>query len=85
MALEKSIYETFRSKPFTSIPTKPMWAHKELLAEEAEQIRLEMNVSYTWAGDYGLLANIYGAAKYLSNTGYSYVTPSQLRCTIPTS
>ena len=56
VALEKSIYETIRSKPFTSIPTKPTWAQKELLVEEAEQIGLEMNVSYTWAKDYEFLA-----------------------------
>ena len=77
VALEKSIYKTIRSKPFTSIPTKPTWAQKELLVEEAEHLGLEMNVLYTWAKDYGLLAEIHGAAKYLSNTGHNYVTPSQ--------
>ena len=77
MALEKSIYETIRIKPFTSIPTKLTWAQKELLVEEAEQIGLEMNVSYTWAKDYGLLAKIHGAAKYLLNTGHNYVAPTQ--------
>ena len=31
----------------------------------------------TRAKDYELLAEIHGAAKYLSNTGHNYVTPSQ--------
>ena len=56
VALEKSIYKTIHSKSFTSIPTKPTWAQKELLVEEAELIRLELNVSYTWAKECGLLA-----------------------------
>ena len=77
VALEKSIYETICSKPFTNIPTKPTWAQKELRVEEAEQIRLEMNVSYMWAKDYGLLSKIHGAAKYLLNTGHNYVAPTQ--------
>ena len=41
MALEKSIYRTIRSISFTRIPTKLECAQKELLEEEAEQIRLE--------------------------------------------
>ena len=76
VALKKSIYKTIRIKPFTSIPTKPTWAQKELLAEEVEHIGLEMNVSYTLAKDYGLLAKIHGAAKYLLNTGHNYVAPT---------
>ena len=63
VAPEKSIYETIHTKPFTSIPIKLIWAHKELLAEEVEQIGLEMNVSYTWAKDCELLAEIHDAAK----------------------
>ena len=77
MALKKSIYKTICRKPFTSIPTKPTWSQKELFVEEAEHIRLEMSVSYTWVKDYGLLAEIHGAAKYLSNRGHNFVAPSQ--------
>ena len=77
VALEKSTYKTIRSKPFTSIPTKPTWAQKKLLVEEAIQIGLEMNVAYTWASKYVLLAKIIGAAKYLLNTGHIYVAPTQ--------
>ena len=45
--------------------------------EEAEQIGLDMNVSYPWAKDFGLLAEISGAAKYLLNTGHNYVAPTK--------
>ena len=48
-----------------------------MLVEEAEQSGLEMNVSYTLANDYGLLAHIHDTAKYLSNTGHNYDAPSQ--------
>ena len=62
VALEKSIHKTICSKPFTSIPTKPIWAQKELLVEEAEQIGLDMSVSYPWAKDFEILTKISGAA-----------------------
>ena len=45
--------------------------------EEAEQIGLDMSVSYPWAKDFGLLAKISGAAKYLLDTGHNYVAPTQ--------
>ena len=75
--LETSVYDTIRSKPFTSISTKSTWAQKESLVEEVEQIGLDMNVSCTWAKDFGLLAKVQGAAKYLLNTGHNYVAPTQ--------
>jgi hypothetical protein len=77
VALEKEIYDSIRGRPFTSIPTKPTWAQKELLNEEAEQIALDINVSYPWSDDYGLLAEIQGEDKYLANTGFEYVSPTR--------
>ena len=77
MAFKKSIYKTTHIKPFTSIPVKPTREQKNILVEEAGQLGLEINVSYTWAGDYGLLPKIHGAAKYLSNTGHNYSIPTQ--------
>ena len=44
--------------------------------EEAEQIGLDMSVSYPWAKDFGLLAKISVTAKYLY-TGHNYVAPTQ--------
>ena len=76
VALKTRIYETIRSKLFISIPTKPTWSQKELLVEEAEQIGLDMSVSYPWAKDFGLLAKISVTAKYLY-TGHNYVAPTQ--------
>jgi len=75
--LEKEVYDTIRAKPFTKIPSKPTWAQKELMLEESKEIALDCNVSYTWAGDYGLLAEIEGTAQYLATTGNNYVTPTQ--------
>ena len=51
VALEKSIYMTVHSRPFRSSPSKPMRAHRGVLKKEAEQAVLEMNVSYTLAGE----------------------------------
>jgi hypothetical protein len=77
VALEKEIYDSVRGRPFTSIHTKPTWAQKELLNEEAEQIALDINVSYPWSDDYGLLAEIQGEDKYQNNTGFEYVSPTR--------
>lgn len=35
----------------------------------------EMNVSYAWAGDYGLLAEIHGAVRYLAENNKTYIKP----------
>ena len=61
--LEKEVYDTIRAKPFTKILSKPTWAQKELMLEESKEIALDCNVSYMWAGDYGLLAEIEGTAQ----------------------
>ena len=37
VVLENSIYETVWGKPFTSIPTKPMWAQKESISWRAHK------------------------------------------------
>ena len=77
VTLEKEVYDTIRAKPFTKISSKPTWALKELMLEESQEIALDCNVSYTWVGDYGLLAEIEGTAQYLMTTGKNYVTPTQ--------
>ena len=77
VALDKEVYDTIRAKPFTKIPSKPTWAQKELMLEEASQIALDCNVSYDWAGDYGLLAEIEGATQYLTTTEEIYIIPTK--------
>ena len=52
--LETEVYDTIQAKPFTKIPTKPSWAQKELMIEEASQISLDVNVPYAWAGPNGV-------------------------------
>ena len=76
--LEKEVYDTIHAKPFTKILSKPSWAQKEVMTEEALQIALDCNVSYGWAGDYGLLAEIERATQYLDTTGETYVIPTKL-------
>ena len=77
VALEKEVYDTIRAKTFKNIPSKPTWAQKEIMLEEASQIALDCNVSYVWAGDYGLLAEIEGATQYLATAGETYVIPTK--------
>ena len=83
VALEKEVYDTIRAKPFTKIPSKPTWAQKEVMLEEASQIALECNVPHGWAGNYGLLAEIEGAAQYLTTTGETYVIPTKPNDIVP--
>ena len=61
VAFEKEVYDTIRAQPFTKIPTKPSWVHKEPMIEEACQIALDINVSYTWTGEDVFLAEMGGA------------------------
>ena len=79
MAEYNTLKETIRAsviaRPFTRIPGKPSWEEKENLLEEAEEMALEMEVSYDWSDGYGLLAEVQGAAKYLVTTGLAYVEP----------
>ena len=35
VALEKEVYDTIRAKLFTKLPSKPTWALKEVMLEEA--------------------------------------------------
>ena len=47
------------------------------LIEEMEEATMACDVSYQWAGDFGLLALIDGPVKYLARTGLVYVEPTQ--------
>ena len=73
--LKETIQSSVIARPFTRIPGKPSWEDKENLLEEAEEMSLEMEVSYNWSDGYGLLAEVQGAAKYLVTTGLAYVAP----------
>lgn len=77
--LEKQIYEEIRASPFTRIHGKPTWRAKEKLVREARERAIKQRVSYDWAGQYGLLAEIIGAARYAADnpTLPPYVPPVQ--------
>ena len=44
--LKGTIRASVIARPFTRIPGKPSWEDKENLLEEAEEMALEMEVSY---------------------------------------
>ena len=73
--LKETIQSSVIARPFTRIPGKPSWEEKENLLEEAEEMALEMEVSYDSSNRYGLLAGVQGAAKYLVTLGLAYVAP----------
>ena len=76
-------YETIRTSThakvvatgFTKINGQPTFEQKENFLAEAEALAINFVVSYIWAGEHGLLAEIFGAAKYLAKTGEVYVAP----------
>ena len=63
------------ARPFTLIPGKPSWKQKETLITKANDITMDMHVSYLWADGNGLMAVVHGAEKYLADTGLDYVQP----------
>ena len=77
--LEKQVYEDIRATPFTRIHGRSTWRAKEKLLKEAKGPALKQRVGYDWAGQYGILAEIIGAARYaLDNpTMPAYVAPAQ--------
>ena len=76
-------YETIRTsthaavvaRPFTRVAGQPTFEQKEKFLAEAEALAIDFTVSYPWADEHGLLAEVMGAAKYLSKTGETYVAP----------
>ena len=77
--LEKQIYEDVRAEPYTRIHGRPSWSDKERLIKESKVHALRNKVSYDWSGQYGLLAEIIGAARYAIENPLlpGYVAPVQ--------
>ena len=63
------------ANPFTRVPGQPTFEQKEAFISECEEVALQFTVSYPWAGEHGLLAEVAGATKYLATTGKAYVAP----------
>ena len=63
--LEKQVYDDIRSTLFMRIHGRPTWRAKVKLLKEAKRPALKQRVSYDWAGQYGIVAEIIGAARYV--------------------
>ena len=55
----------------------PTWAQVEKVRQDLCNLALEVEVSYDWAGKYGLLGVIMGAVKYHSETGLNMIDPTK--------
>ena len=75
--LEDTVYKWVRDRPFTRILGKPTWAQVEKVRQDLCNLALEVEVSYDWAGEYGLLGVIMGAVKYHSETGLNMIDPTK--------
>ena len=75
--LEKAAYQQVRDSPFTRVHGLPTWLQKQNLIKEMQAAGVDASVSYTWAGDRGLLAEIDGATKYLADTQETYIEPTK--------
>ncbi len=75
--LEETAYEAVRAKPFTKINGQPSWKAQKNLETEACKVAMDADVSYPWAGDFGLLAKVVGAVKYKEEMGQDYSQPTQ--------
>ena len=75
--LEDSTYKWIRAQPFTRIHGKPTWDRVERLHEEAADVAMDCDVSYTWLNEHVLLAEILGPVKYLAGTTLVYVEPTK--------
>ncbi len=71
--LEETAYEAIWAKPFTKIRGQPSRKARKNLEAEACEVAMDADVSYPWAVDYGLLAKVIGATKYVEETGQKYV------------
>ena len=61
--LQKQVYDDIKATPFTRIHGRPTWQTKEKLLKEAKGPAPKQQVSYDWAGQYGVLAALIGAAR----------------------
>ena len=78
--LEASTYAKLREKPFTRMQGKQDWKQMKTLQKEMDDTSMTCAMTYNWAKDYGLLAEIQGAEWYLQittqrGTAQTYVTP----------
>ena len=78
--IRKETHDYVVSRPFTVVQGLPTWEQGQKFLEECEELAMAMDVTYDWAGDHGLLAEIYGYQKYFQLTGKRYVPPASPPC-----
>ena len=72
----RNAYQRAKDTTFTRVAGLPSWEQKERFYAEAQDLALTYdNVSYEWAGEYGLLAEIIGATRMNTLTNVTYVLP----------
>ena len=74
---EKAAFNAVCKCPLTRILGQPTRTQRDKLVEEISNLALECNVTYEWAGDYGLLVEIMGNGAYLLLTGKQYMEPTE--------
>ena len=74
---KKAAFDAVCECPLTQILGRPTYTQRDKLVEEISDLALECNVTYKWAGDYGLLAEIMGNGPYLLLTGKEYMEPTE--------
>ena len=67
-AAQKTVNDGVRATPFTRYPGRPTRAIYKKLLQEAREAACEVTSGYEWSGDYGHLAIVVGAVKYLAIT-----------------
>ena len=74
---EKATFDAAHECPLTRILGLPTRMQQDKLVKEISNLTLECNVTYEWAGNYGLLAEIMGNGAYLLLTGMEYTKPTE--------
>ena len=67
--LKEATFNTLRARPFTKIVgRKPTWRQAKNMIKEMMDTALSFAVTYDWAGNFRLLAEIVGAVNYATDS-----------------
>ena len=64
--MDRTAYELVQASPFaiTRVHKKPTWTNKVTLVKEMSTLKVQVNFTYDWALDCGLLAEVMGEVDY---------------------
>ena len=74
---KKAAFDAVCKYPLTQILGRLTRTQRDKLVEEISHLALECNVTYKWAEDYGLLAEIMGNEAYLLLIRKEYTKPTE--------